>query len=133
MTNDPICNPSPLGPHAFDSWESRIAAQNDAFRKALGACEWQGQELHGRLFVGRRIRARSGDFKAAVLFRVQIYEFPADTSPLDMRSAGTIETTIEGERLRVLWKIDVRNRHDLNRSCDPSYPAECTRTLDVWM
>ena len=109
-----------------------IGEQNDAFRKALGPTEWQGQHLRGRVFVTRDIRAMGPAFVEAALAMVRNdANFMDDHSRDGARSFGMPEVKHEGDTFLIYWKIDLYDNEELMGPEVESDPAQTIRVLTL--
>lgn len=109
-----------------------IGAQNDAFRKALGPAEWQGQQIRGRVSVTRGIRDMGAEFVEAALAIVRNDEnFMDDHGRYGARSFGMPEVMHEGDAFRIYWKIDLYDNDELMGPEVESDPSQTIRVLTL--
>lgn len=106
-----------------------IGAQNDAFRKALGPAEWQGQHLRGRVFVTHGIREMGAGFVEAALAATRDdTNFMDDHSRYGARSFGMPEVAHEGDSFAIYWKIDL---YDNDESMGPEMESDPAQTIRI--
>ena len=106
---------------------ARVAAQNDAFRRALapGAAPCP---LAGRAVLTQGIAARGPTFAGAALLAVAADEtFTTDNDPYGHRDFGAVE--VEG--VRVWWRIDLYDADERFGSERPEDPAATVRVLTI--
>lgn len=109
-----------------------IGAQNDAFRKALGPAEWQGQQIRGRVSVTRGIRDMGAEFVEAARAIVRDDEnFMDDYGRDGARSFGMPEVSHDGDAFRIYWKIDLYDNDELMGPEVESAPSQTIRVLTI--
>ncbi|WP_140849369.1 DUF3768 domain-containing protein [Paracoccus sp. FO-3] len=109
-----------------------IGAQNDAFRKALGPADWQGQHIRGRVVVTRGIREMGPEFVEAARAIVRNDEnFMDDHGRYGARSFGMPEVMHEGDAFRIYWKIDLYDNDELMGPEVESDPSQTIRVLTL--
>ncbi|MBO6727777.1 MAG: DUF3768 domain-containing protein [Rhizobiaceae bacterium] len=117
------------GPDLSSAETARIvAAQNDAFRKAIGG-ETAGTSVPpGRVVMTRCVSERDPAFQSASIAAVVAYDdFDADCDPHGWHEMGVIE--IEGET--VWFKLDLYDENYEYGSSDPTDPRFTRRVLTL--
>ena len=109
-----------------------IGEQNDAFRKALGPADWQGQQIRGRVFVTRGIREMGPEVVQAALAIVRREtKFGGDHCRDGARSFCACEVEHEGDAVIFYWKIDLYDNDELMGPEVESDPAQTIRVLTL--
>jgi hypothetical protein len=105
-----------------------LAAQNDAFRRALREAAACG--IGGRVVLTCGIEARGAAFVFQALKAVRDFDaFNADCDPYGERDFGAVE--VEGAKL--FWKIDLYDADYAYGSAAPQDPAVTRRVLTVML
>ena len=108
---------------------ARIAAQNDAFRKAVIPCG-PPCDLPGRVLVTRSVQARGDAFVRAALEAVAGDEtFTPENDPYGDHGFGAVIV----EATRVWWRIDLFDLDFRFDSEQPDDPDATTRVLTIML
>jgi len=111
-----------------DPYIATIAAQNDAFRKAICGQPVLGKIPQGKLVVTASVDAQGPLFVMEALRQVGTFEaFNEDADPDHLHEMGVIEI----ETLTVWWKIDLYDLDYHFGSDDPDNPDQTRRVLTI--
>ncbi|MDE3238928.1 MAG: DUF3768 domain-containing protein [Paracoccaceae bacterium] len=117
-----------------DERTGKIAAQNDAFRKALSVTECDGQKIDGTAVLTRTVMAMGAQFIADVTRAVRDFAtFTDDNDPLAEHDFGVVEVCHAGLRQRAYWKIDLYDEDYVFGSPCPEDPAQTRRVLTIML
>ncbi|TMV40338.1 DUF3768 domain-containing protein [Thioclava sp. BHET1] len=110
----------------------RIAAQNDAFRRALGPVVWCGKQIKGQAVMTCGVAAKGNAFLAAALMAVRDFEtFTEDNDPYGQHDFGAFAVKHDGREERLFWKIDLYDTEYKFGSESPASLRETRRVLTI--
>ncbi|MEL7343297.1 MAG: DUF3768 domain-containing protein [Pseudomonadota bacterium] len=116
------------GVHAEAALATKIAKQNDRFRRTWGA----DFTVPGQIVLTRGVADLSPAAKAIIMQRVQGFDvFTEDNDPYGDHGFGAFEFEVAGNSYRIFWKIDLFDADYSMGSDDPGNTQVTRRVLTI--
>lgn len=121
---DTITDPHPTGPFHGGT----VAQQNDRFRETWGT----DPKLPGRIVATQGVVALGPEACLRIMGIVRVYaSFTEDNDPFGTHDFGDFELEVEGQRVKLYWKIDLYDEAYRFGSEAPDDPARTRRLLTL--